>query len=106
MQTKLLAVAIIALSMAEIPSSFVSTAAAQSVTIDRDGIQLDRRSRGVDRREAIRIAERNGINRVRGTELRGRYWVVTGDTRRRRDIMRLTIDARTGRVVGRRYIHR
>jgi hypothetical protein len=31
---------------------------------------------------------------------------VTGQTRRGRDVLRLTIDARTGRVVGRRYIHR
>jgi hypothetical protein len=31
---------------------------------------------------------------------------VTGETRRWRDLLRLTIDARTGRVIGRRYIHR
>ena len=83
-----------------------STAHAQSLTIDRDGIRIDRRSRGIDRREAIRIAERNGINRVRDAYTRGRYWIVTGETRRWRDFLRLTIDARTGRVVGRRYIHR
>lgn len=106
MQTRLLAVAIIAFSLAEIPTPLLPTAAAQSVTIDRDGVRIDRRSRGIDRRDAIRIAERNGMSRVRSAERRGRYWVVTGETRRRRDIMRLTIDDRTGRVVGRRYIHR
>jgi hypothetical protein len=83
-----------------------SSANAQSVTIDRDGVRLDRRSHRVSRSEAVRIAKRNGMSRVRNTDLRGRYWVVTGESRRRRDILRLTIDARTGRVVGRRYIHR
>ena len=95
-----------ALFLGESGTPVISTGMAQSLTIDRDGIQIDRRSRRVDRREAVRIAQRNGINRVRGTELRGRHWVVTGETRRGRDILRLTIDARTGRVVGRRYLHR
>ena len=100
------AVIVAALFLGESSSPVVSTGMAQSLTIDRDGIQIDRRSRGVDRREAVRIAERNGIRRVRAAELRGRHWVVTGETRRGRDILRLTIDARTGRVAGRRYIHR
>ena len=92
--------------LGESSSPVISTGMAQSLTIDRDGIQIDRRSRGIDRREAVRIAERNGIRRVRVAELRGRDWVVTGETRRGRDILRLTIDARSGRVIGRRYIHR
>ena len=95
-----------ALSSANSSTPAISTATAQSLTIDRDGIQINRRSRRVDRREATRIAQRNGINRVRAADMRGRYWVVTGDTRRRRDILRLTIDAEPARVVGRRYIHR
>ena len=107
MKKVLLSVFIVAaLFLGESSSPAISTGMAQSLAIDRDGIQIDRRSRRVDRREAVRIAQRNGINRVRGTDLRGRHWVVTGDTRRGRDILRLTIDARTGRVVGRRYLHR
>lgn len=95
-----------AVFLGESGSPVISTGMAQSLTIDRDGIQINRRSGRIDRREAVRIAQRNGIDRVRSADLRGRYWVVTGETRRWRDILRLTIDARTGRVVGRRYIHR
>ena len=102
----LLTFVVAALCLGETSTPVISTATAQSLTIDRDGIQINRRSRRIDRREATRIAQRNGINRVRAVDMRGRYWVVTGDTRRRRDILRLTIDARTGRIVGRRYIHR
>jgi hypothetical protein len=102
----LLTFVVAALFLGETSAPIISTEAAQSVTIDRDGIQIDRRSRRVDRREATRIAQRNGIHRVRTVDLRGRHWVVTGETRRGRDILRLTIDARTGRVAGRRYIHR
>lgn len=98
------AVAILCIGESNTPTA--PAAFAQSLTIDRDGVRIDRRSRRVDRREAIRIAERNGIIRVRNVDLRGSHWVVTGETRRRRDILRLTIDARTGRIVGRRYIHR
>jgi hypothetical protein len=93
------------LGLAEPLSPVVSNAVAQSVTIDRDGVRIDRRGR-IDRQDAIRIARRNGVDRVRDVDRRGRYWVVTGQTRRSRDVLRLTIDARTGRVVGRRYIHR
>ena len=102
----LLTFAVAALCLGETGTPVISTATAQSVTIDRDGIQINRRSRRIDRREAVRIAQRNGVSRVRSTDLRGRYWVVTGETRRGRDILRLTIDARTVRVAGRRYIHR
>jgi hypothetical protein len=99
--------AVAALCLGETATPAISTATAQSVTIDRDGVRIDRRSsQRVDRREAVRIAQRNGVSRVRGADLRGRYWVVTGETRRGRDILRVTIDARTGRVAGRRYIHR
>jgi hypothetical protein len=94
------------LSVGETSMPVAPAAFAQSLTIDRDGVRIDRRSRRVDRREAIRIAERNGINRVRNASLRGPDWVVTGETRRRRDLLRLTIDARTGRVIGRRYVRR
>jgi hypothetical protein len=76
----------------------VSTALAQSVTIDRDGVRIDRRSRGIDRREAIRIAQRNGIDRVRSATVRGRHWIVSGETRRRRDLLRLTIDERSAEL--------
>lgn len=97
MLKKWLIVAAILTSCAAIaPETYVTSASAQRVTPDR----------AVSRREAIRIAERNGMIRVRETSQVGRLWVVTGETRRRRDLMRLTIDARTGRVVGRRYIHR
>lgn len=92
--------------LGESGTPLISTGTAQSLTIDRSGVQINRRSRGIDRREAVRIAERNGVRQVRAAELRGRHWVVTGETRRGRDILRLTIDARTGRVAGRRYIHR
>ena len=93
------------LSLAELLPPVIPNAVAQSVTIDRDGVRIDRRGR-IDRQDATRIARRNGVNRIRNVDRRGRYWVVTGETRRGRDILRLTIDARTGRVVGRRYIHR
>lgn len=102
----LLIVALAVLCVGEPGLPTAPAAFAQSLTIDRDGVRIDRRSRRVDRREAIRIAQRNGIDRVRSETLRGSHWIVTGETRRRRDILRLTIDARTGRVVGRRYIHR
>ena len=98
--------AIVLLGVGEPSMPTAPTAFGQSLTIDRDGVRIDRRSRRVDRREAIRIAQRNGINRVRNANLRGSHWVVTGETRRGRDVLRLTIDARTGRVAGRRYIHR
>jgi hypothetical protein len=93
------------LSLAELLSPVIPNAVAQSVTIDRDGVRIDRRGR-IDRQDATRIARRNGVNRIRSVDRRGRYWVVTGEARRGRDILRLTIDARSGRVVGRRYIHR
>jgi hypothetical protein len=95
-----------ALFVAELTPRVLSNANAQSLTIDRDGVRIDRRSHRVNRSEAVRIARRNGISHIRHADMRGRYWVVTGESRRRRDILRLTIDARTGRVVGRRYIHR
>jgi hypothetical protein len=98
-----LTIAVLCLGAPTTPT--VSTALAQSVTIDRGGIRIDRRSR-VDRREAIRIAERNGIHRVRDASLRGRDWIVRGETRRGRNLLRLTIDARSGRVVERRYTSR
>jgi hypothetical protein len=100
-----LTLAIVALCLGAPATPTVSTALAQSVTIDRGGIRIDRRSR-VDRREAIRIAERNGIHRVRDASLRARDWIVRGETRRGRNLLRLTIDARTGRVVERRYTSR
>ena len=104
---KLLAVllATSVLVLAEPLYPVIPSAVAQSVTIDRDGVRIDRRGR-IDRQDAIRIARRNGVDRVRNVDRRGRYWVVTGETRRWRDLLRLTIDARTGRVIGRRYIHR
>ena len=101
-----LILAILVLCLCAPTTPMVSTTAlAQSLTIDRDSIRIDRRPR-VDRREAERIAHRNGIDRVRDASFRGRYWTVSGETRRRRDLLRLTIDGRSGRVVGRRYIHR
>ncbi|WP_213290203.1 hypothetical protein [Bradyrhizobium sp. sGM-13] len=104
---KVLAVLLAAsfLCLAELLSPVIPNAVAQSVTIDRDGVRIDRRGR-IDRQDAIRIARRNGVDRLRNVDRRGRYWVVTGETRRGRDILRLTIDARSGRVIGRRYIHR
>ena len=84
----LLAFVVAALYLGESGTPLISTGAAQSLTINRDGIQIDRRSRRVDRREATRIAQRNGISRVRAVDLRGRHWVVTGETRRGRDILR------------------
>jgi hypothetical protein len=100
----IVAISVLCLSALTIPTA--STALAQSVTIDRDGVRIDRRSRDIDRREAIRIAQRNGIDRVRDARMLRRHWIVSGETRRRRDVLRLTIDARSGRVLGRRYIHR
>lgn len=105
-RVSILTLAILVLCLGAPATPVVSTALAQSLTIDRDGVRIDRRSRRIDRREAIRIAERNGIDRVRDANLRGRDWIVSGETRRRRDLLRLTIDARSGRVVGRRYIRR
>jgi hypothetical protein len=93
------------LSLAELLPPVIPNAVAQSVTIDRDGVRIDRRGR-IGRQDATRIARRNGVNHIRNVDRRGRYWVVTGETRRGRDILRLTIDARNGRVIGRRYIHR
>lgn len=91
---------------ADLTPRVVSNAHAQSVAIHRDGMRSDRRVHRINRPEAIRIAQRNGLARVRHADMRGRYWVVTGESRRRRDFLRLTIDARTGRVIGRRYMHR
>ena len=105
-KASLLALVILVLCLCAPTMPTVSTALAQSVTIDRDGVRIDRRSRGIDRREAIRIAQRNGIDRVRSASVRGRHWIVSGETRRGRDLLRLTIDERSGRVVGRRYVHR
>jgi hypothetical protein len=84
----------------------ISPALAQSITINRDGIKIERRSSRINRAEATRIARRHGIDRVIDSYLRGRYWTVTGETGRRRELLRLTIDERNGRVVGRRYIRR
>ncbi|XIA64531.1 hypothetical protein ACFIOY_37830 [Bradyrhizobium sp. TZ2] len=80
---KVLAVLLAALflSLAELLSPVISIAVAQSVTIDRDGVRIDRRGR-IDRQDAIRIARRNGVDRVRNVDRRGRDWVVTGETRR------------------------
>jgi hypothetical protein len=76
----LLTFVVAALCFGESSTPVISTATAQSLTIDRDGIQINRRSRRIDRREATRIAQRNGINRVRAVDTRGRYWVVTGSS--------------------------
>jgi hypothetical protein len=59
-------------------SPVIPSAGAQSVTIDRDGVRIDRRGR-IDRQAAIRIARRNVIDRVRNADMRGRYWIVTGE---------------------------
>ena len=72
--TLILAILVLYLGAPATPT--VSTALAQSVTIDRDGVRFDRRSRGINRREAIRIAERHGIDRVRDASLRGRDWML------------------------------
>lgn len=90
---------------AGVSNSGPSFAGTQSEKLDTGSVEYSSRSRAIGRREAIRIAERNGIWRVRHANLRGLHWVVTGDTHRRRDVLRLTIDQRTGRVLSRRYIH-
>lgn len=105
---KILAFALVAVTVffADLTPRVVSSAHAQSVAVHRDDMRSIRRVHRINRSEAIRIAQRNGLGRVRHAEMRGRYWVITGEGRRRRDLLRLTIDARTGRVIGRRYFHR
>lgn len=75
-------------------ATVVSSANAQSVTIDRDGMRIDRRSHRVSRSEVvIRRARRNGIGRVRHADMRGRYWIITDESRHRRDFLRLEMRA-------------
>lgn len=88
----------------------VAPASAQGVVItphgvriypgDRDYDRWDRRyRRDIDRRDAIHIARRHGVGRVWDVDRRGRRWVVTGDNRRGRGALRVTISDRTGRVI-------
>lgn len=85
-------------------------AQAQGVVITPDGVRVypgdrnydryDRRHRrAIDRRDAAHIAQRNGIGRVYDIRDRGRSYVVTGDARRARGDLRVTIDKRSGNVV-------
>lgn len=80
---------------------------AQGAATDRDGSQIDRRSRReFNRGEAIHIARLSGVARVRNVDRRGRYWIVLGEPRRGRDLLNVRIDARTGRVVGMNRLRR
>ncbi|MBB5752157.1 PepSY domain-containing protein [Prosthecomicrobium pneumaticum] len=80
-------------------------AAAQQIIIDENGVRIrpddpryDMYRRGIDRDDARRIARREGMRRVVDVDRRGRTFVVRGEDRRDRP-MRVTIDARSGRVL-------
>jgi len=68
---------------------------------DRDYNRWDRRyRRNVDRQDAIAIARRNGVGAVRNVNQNRGDWVVVGDARRGRGMLRVRIDNRSGRVLG------
>ncbi len=68
---------------------------------DRDYNRWDRRHRrNLDRRDAIHIAQRQGVGRVRDADRRGSRWIVTGENRRGPGMLRVSIDSRSGRVLG------
>jgi hypothetical protein len=68
---------------------------------DRDYDRYDRRwRRELDRRDAVQIAQRHGVSRVRSVDRRRGAWVVTGEARRGPGLLRVTIDGRSGRVIG------
>jgi hypothetical protein len=68
---------------------------------DRDYSRWDRRyRRNVDRQDAIAIARRNGVGAVRNVNQNRGDWVVVGDARRGRGMLRVRIDNRSGRVLG------
>lgn len=81
---------------------------AQSLEIGPDGLKLhqtDRsnepdsmRRRGIDDREAIRIARHEGLRHVDDVRRRGSTYVVDGTDRRGNDI-RVSVDRRTGEVI-------
>lgn len=85
-------------------------AQAQGVVITPDGVRIyqgdprferyDRRyRRSIDRRDAQYIAQRNGVGRIhRIVDRRGEY-VVTGEARRGRGDIRVTISKRSGAVI-------
>jgi hypothetical protein len=88
----------------------VAPAQAQNVIIGPDGVRVqrdryeDRRDyrrdhrRGIGQREASRIAERNGIRRIRSITDNGPNYVVRGEARGPGDL-RITISKRTGNVI-------
>jgi hypothetical protein len=85
-------------------------ASAQGIVITPNGVRIfpgdrdynrwgPRYRRNVDRDDAIYIARRHGIGRVYDVDRRGGRWVVTGDNRRGRGGLKITIDRSSGRVI-------
>jgi hypothetical protein len=109
---KILAGALIAVALgfgANIVAS-ATPASAQGIVITPNGVRVypgerdydryDRRyRRDVDRRDAVHIAQRNGVGRVWDVDRRGGRWIVRGDNRRGPGGLRVTIDSRSGRVL-------
>ena len=85
-------------------------ASAQGIVITPNGVRIfpgdpdfhrwgSRYRRNVDRSDAIWIARRHGVGRVWDVDRRGSRWVVRGDNRRGGGGLRVTINARNGRVI-------
>lgn len=95
-------IAIASLGIASVASPKTSAALAQSANARGNHSSRHEFNRG----EAIHIANLNGVSRVRHVERRGRYWIVLGETHGGRNLMRVQIDARSGRVVGMNRVRR
>lgn len=80
---------------------------AQSIEIGPDGLKLkqpdstgeaETTRRGIDDREAVRIARHEGLRQVDSVRRRGSAYIVEGADRRGND-MRVSIDRRSGEVI-------
>lgn len=85
-------------------------ASAQGIVITPNGVRIfpgdpdfdrwgPRYRRNVNRDDAVWIARRHGVGRVWDVDRRGSRWVVRGDNRRGSGGLRVTINARSGRVI-------
>jgi hypothetical protein len=85
-------------------------ASAQGIVITPNGVRIfpgdpdyhrwgPRYRRNVDRDDAIWIARHHGVGRIWDVDRRGARWVVRGDNRRGGGGLRVTINARNGRVL-------
>jgi hypothetical protein len=109
---KFAASALIALSLGLgfVAMAGTAPASAQGIVITPNGVRVypgdagydryDRRwRRNVDERDAVFIARRNGVERVRSVSRNRGDWVVVGTARRGPGNLRVRIDDRSGRVI-------